>query len=157
VGQEHYDVARGVVRTLQRYKDLQDIIAILGIEELSDEDKRTVARARRIQRFLSQPMFVAEQFTGTPASTSRSGDRPRLQGDPRGQARRLPGAGLLHGRQHRHGVEKASPWKRSMSLARSRPRSRRESASAPAASRQRRGDADLARASGRRSLVRSSA
>ena len=66
VGQEHYDVARGVVRTLQRYKDLQDIIAILGIEELSDEDKRTVARARRIQRFFSQPMFVAEQFTGTP-------------------------------------------------------------------------------------------
>ena len=66
VGQEHYDVARGVVRTLQRYKDLQDIIAILGIEELSDDDKRTVARARRIQRFLSQPMFVAEQFTGTP-------------------------------------------------------------------------------------------
>ncbi len=66
VGQEHYDVARGVVQTLQRYKDLQDIIAILGIEELSDDDKRTVARARRIQRFLSQPMFVAEQFTGTP-------------------------------------------------------------------------------------------
>ena len=66
VGQEHYDTARGVVRTLQRYKDLQDIIAILGIEELSDEDKRIVARARRIQRFFSQPMFVAEQFTGTP-------------------------------------------------------------------------------------------
>jgi F-type H+/Na+-transporting ATPase subunit beta len=66
VGQEHYDVARGVVQTLQRYKDLQDIIAILGIEELSDDDKRTVARARRIDRFLSQPMFVAEQFTGTP-------------------------------------------------------------------------------------------
>ncbi|MBM4410974.1 MAG: F0F1 ATP synthase subunit beta [Chloroflexi bacterium] len=66
VGQEHYDAARGVVRTLQRYKDLQDIIAILGIEELSDDDKRTVARARRIQRFFSQPMFVAEQFTGTP-------------------------------------------------------------------------------------------
>ncbi len=66
VGQEHYDVARGVVRTLQRYKDLQDIIAILGIEELSDEDKRIVGRARRVQRFFSQPMFVAEQFTGTP-------------------------------------------------------------------------------------------
>ena len=66
VGQEHYDTARGVVRTLQRYKDLQDIIAILGVEELSDEDKRVVARARRIQRFFSQPMFVAEQFTGTP-------------------------------------------------------------------------------------------
>ncbi len=64
VGEEHYDVAQGVLRTLQRYKDLQDIIAILGIEELSDDDKQTVARARRIQRFLTQPMFVAEQFTG---------------------------------------------------------------------------------------------
>jgi F-type H+-transporting ATPase subunit beta len=64
VGEEHYSVARGVQRVLQRYKDLQDIIAILGIEELSDEDKLTVARARRIQRFLSQPMFVTEVFTG---------------------------------------------------------------------------------------------
>jgi F-type H+-transporting ATPase subunit beta len=64
VGEEHYSVARGVQRVLQRYKDLQDIIAILGIEELSEEDKLTVARARRIQRFLSQPMFVAEAFTG---------------------------------------------------------------------------------------------
>jgi F-type H+-transporting ATPase subunit beta len=63
VGEEHYSVARGVQRVLQRYKDLQDIIAILGIEELSDEDKLTVARARRIQRFLSQPMFVTEVFT----------------------------------------------------------------------------------------------
>ncbi|MBM3948478.1 MAG: F0F1 ATP synthase subunit beta [SAR202 cluster bacterium] len=66
VGQEHYDVARGVQQVLQRYRDLQDIIAILGIEELSEEDKQTVARARRIQRFLSQPMFVAEPFTGQP-------------------------------------------------------------------------------------------
>jgi len=65
VGEEHYNVARGVQRVLQRYKELQDIIAILGIEELSEEDKLTVARARRIQRFLSQPMFVAEAFTGT--------------------------------------------------------------------------------------------
>ncbi len=64
VGEEHYEVAREVQRVLQRYKDLQDIIAILGMEELSDEDKQTVARARRIQRFLSQPFFVAEQFTG---------------------------------------------------------------------------------------------
>ncbi len=64
VGAEHYAVARGVKSILQRYKDLQDIIAILGIEELSDEDKRTVARARKIERFLSQPMFVAAQFTG---------------------------------------------------------------------------------------------
>jgi F-type H+-transporting ATPase subunit beta len=66
VGQEHYDVARGVQQVLQRYKDLQDIIAILGIEELSDEDKQIVARARRIERFLSQPMFTAEQFTNLP-------------------------------------------------------------------------------------------
>ncbi len=63
VGEEHYTVAREVQRVLQRYKDLQDIIAILGMEELSEEDKQTVARARRIQRFLSQPFFVAEQFT----------------------------------------------------------------------------------------------
>jgi F-type H+-transporting ATPase subunit beta len=64
VGEEHYSVAREVQRVLQRYKDLQDIIAILGIDELSEEDKLVVARARKIQRFLSQPMFVAEQFTG---------------------------------------------------------------------------------------------
>lgn len=66
VGIDHYDVAQNVKKVLQRYKDLQDIIAILGIEELSDEDKLTVARARKIQRFLSQPMFVAEVFTGEP-------------------------------------------------------------------------------------------
>ncbi len=64
VGQEHYDVAQGVKRILQRYKDLQDIIAILGIEELSEEDKLTVTRARKVQKFLSQPFHVAEQFTG---------------------------------------------------------------------------------------------
>jgi F-type H+/Na+-transporting ATPase subunit beta len=64
VGQEHYDVAQGVKRILQRYKDLQDIIAILGIEELSEDDKLTVARARKVQKFLSQPFHVAEQFTG---------------------------------------------------------------------------------------------
>lgn len=68
VGQRHYNVARNVQRILQRYKDLQDIIAILGIEELSDEDKLTVARARKMQRFLTQPMFVAEQFTGIPGA-----------------------------------------------------------------------------------------
>jgi F-type H+-transporting ATPase subunit beta len=66
VSQDHYDVARGVQQVLQKYKDLQDIIAILGMDELSDEDKKTVARARKIQRFLSQPMFVAETFTGSP-------------------------------------------------------------------------------------------
>ena len=66
VGQEHYDVAREVQRILQRYEELQDIIAILGIDELSEEDQVTVKRARRIERFLSHPMFVAEQFTGQP-------------------------------------------------------------------------------------------
>ena len=66
IGQEHYEVARGVQAILQKYNELQDIIAILGMEELSDEDKLTVSRARKIQRFLSQPFFVAEQFTGTP-------------------------------------------------------------------------------------------
>jgi F-type H+/Na+-transporting ATPase subunit beta len=66
IGQEHYEVARSVQRVLQRYKDLQDIIAILGVDELSEEDKLTVNRARRIEKFLSQPMFVAEQFTGRP-------------------------------------------------------------------------------------------
>jgi F-type H+-transporting ATPase subunit beta len=64
IGREHYEVARDVQKTLQRYKELQDIIAILGIEELSDTDRETVSRARKIQRFLSQPFFVAEQFTG---------------------------------------------------------------------------------------------
>ena len=67
-GEEHYSIARRVQETLQKYQELQDIIAILGMEELSDEDKKTVARARRIQRFLSQPMFVAEKFTGTPGA-----------------------------------------------------------------------------------------
>jgi F-type H+-transporting ATPase subunit beta len=66
IGQHHYDVARKVQALLQKYKDLQDIIAILGMDELSEDDKLTVARARKIQRFLSQPFFVASQFTGTP-------------------------------------------------------------------------------------------
>jgi F-type H+-transporting ATPase subunit beta len=66
VGKEHYQTAQRVIEILQKYKDLQDIIAILGMDELSDEDKTTVARARRVQRFLSQPFFVAEQFTGQP-------------------------------------------------------------------------------------------
>ena len=69
VGDEHYRVAQEVIRILQRYKDLQDIIAILGIDELSEEDKRLVQRARRIERFLSQNMMAAEQFTGQPGST----------------------------------------------------------------------------------------
>jgi F-type H+-transporting ATPase subunit beta len=66
LGEEHYLVARQIQQVLQRYKDLQDIIAILGMDELSEEDKLTVSRARKIQRFLSQPFHVAEAFTGTP-------------------------------------------------------------------------------------------
>jgi len=74
VGQEHYDTARAVQKVLQRYKELQDIIAILGMEELSDDDKTAVKRARKIQRFLSQPFFVAETFTGTPGKFVRRAD-----------------------------------------------------------------------------------
>jgi len=77
VSKDHYDVARGVQSVLQKYKDLQDIIAILGIDELSDEDKQTVARARKIQRFLSQPMFVAEVFTGSPGKYVKVEDTVR--------------------------------------------------------------------------------
>ncbi len=77
VGEEHYKVARGVQQVLQRYKDLQDIIAILGMEELSEEDKQTVARARKIQRFLSQPFFVAQQFTGFEGKYVRIADTVR--------------------------------------------------------------------------------
>ncbi len=77
VGQEHYDTARGVQKVLQRYKDLQDIIAILGMDELSEEDKLTVARARKIQKFFSQPFFVAEIFTGSPGKYTSLKDTVR--------------------------------------------------------------------------------
>ena len=77
LGQEHYGTARAVQSVLQRYKDLQDIIAILGMEELSDEDKLTVARARKVQRFLSQPFFVAEVFTGQPGRYVKLADTIR--------------------------------------------------------------------------------
>ncbi len=96
VGQEHYDVAQGVKRILQRYKDLQDIIAILGIDELSEEDKLTVARARKVQRFLSQPFHVAEQFTGIAGGIEDRGHGAFVQGNDRRQARRCSGAGVLH-------------------------------------------------------------
>ena len=97
VGQEHYDVAQGVKRILQRYKDLQDIIAILGIDELSEDDKLTVARARKVQKFLSQPFHVAEQFTGIPGSLRQDCRHgAQLQGNHRRQVRRHPRAGLLH-------------------------------------------------------------
>jgi F-type H+-transporting ATPase subunit beta len=74
VGVEHYEVARRVQSTLQRYRELQDIIAILGIDELSDDDKTLVARARKVERFISQPNFVAEQFTGNPGKYVSIGD-----------------------------------------------------------------------------------
>ncbi len=81
VGEEHYRVAQGVKQTLQRYKDLQDIIAILGIEELSETDKQTVYRARKIQRFLSQPFSVAEVFTGSPGKYVKLADTVKAFGE----------------------------------------------------------------------------
>src|SRR5262249_11090336 len=96
LGQEHYQTARAVQSILQRYKDLQDIIAILGMEELSDEDKQVVGRARKIQRFLSQPFFVAEGVTGPLREDRRY--REELPRDRGRQARRTARAGLLHGR-----------------------------------------------------------
>ena len=85
VGEEHYKTARGVQEILQRYKELQDIIAILGMDELSEEDKLVVSRARKVQRFLSQPFFVAEQFTGlvgkyVPISETIRGFKEILEG-----------------------------------------------------------------------------
>jgi F-type H+-transporting ATPase subunit beta len=102
VGPDHHRVALEVQRILQRHKELQDIIAILGIEELSDEDKLIVARARRIQRFLSQPMFVAEAYTGRKgAYVPLKETHPRLRLNHRGQTRLFARAGLLHVRRHR--------------------------------------------------------
>src|SRR5206468_3190665 len=91
VSEEHYETATRVQEILQRYKDLQDIIAILGIDELSDEDKLTVGRARRIQRFLSQPNFVAEQFTGIPGKYVKLQDTIRgFKGIIEGQYDHIP-------------------------------------------------------------------
>ena len=102
VGEEHYAVARQVQQVLQRYKALQDIIAILGMDELSEEDKLTVARARKIERFLSQPFLVAEVFTGSPGKfVDLAGHHQGLQGPGRRQVRPPAGGGLLHGRHHR--------------------------------------------------------
>ena len=102
IGEEHYNVARGVQAVLQRYKELQDIIAILGMDELSEDDKRTVSRARKIQRFLSQPFNVAEGVH-RPGRQDRAaqGHDPRLQGHSRRRVRSPAGAGVLHGRRHR--------------------------------------------------------
>ncbi|MEI2640831.1 MAG: F0F1 ATP synthase subunit epsilon [Candidatus Nanopelagicales bacterium] len=102
IGDEHYAVAARVKEILQRYKDLQDIIAILGIDELSEEDKILVNRARRIQRFLSQNMFVAEAFTGQPGSFVPVEETiAQLQGAGRRRLRPHPGAGVLHVWWHR--------------------------------------------------------
>ena len=102
VGQEHYDVAQETKRVLQRYRDLQDIIAILGIDELSEEDKSTVARARRLQRFMSQPFFVAEVFTGRRGPYVSIKDTvATFKEILEGKADDLPGAGLLPGRHDR--------------------------------------------------------
>ena len=102
VGEEHYRIARGVQEVLQRYKDLQDIIAILGMDELSEDDKQVVSRARKIERFLSQPFYVAEQFTGTPGTYVEVADTiAGFREIVEGKHDDLPGAGLLHGRDHR--------------------------------------------------------
>ena len=93
LGEEHYDTARKVQSILQKYKSLQDIIAILGMDELSEEDKLTVARARKIERFLSQPFFVAEVFTGSPGQLVPLEDTIRsFKGLVEGQYDHLPEA-----------------------------------------------------------------
>ena len=100
---------------LQRYKALQDIIAILGMDELSEEDKLTVARARKIERFLSQPFYVAEVFTGSPGELVELADTIKgFKGLVRRRVRPPAGSGLLHGRHHRGGGrEGAAPGGRS--------------------------------------------
>ena len=133
LGEEHFEVANQVKEILQRYKELQDIIAILGIDELSDEDKLVVQRARKVERFLSQPFFVAEQFTGTPGAVRPDRrDDPRLQGDHRGQARRPARARLLpqgHDRRRRRERPRASGtrWPATTFPSRSSPRRARSS------------------------------
>ena len=110
VSDEHYATATAVQQILQRYKDLQDIIAILGMDELTDEDKLVVSRARKIERFLSQPNFVAEQFTGHARQVRQArGHDQGLPGDHRGPARRSAGGGVLHGRADRGGRREGAP------------------------------------------------
>ncbi|MDI5987386.1 F0F1 ATP synthase subunit beta [Halomonas sp. M4R5S39] len=112
VGEEHYDTARGVQNVLQRYKELKDIIAILGMDELSDEDKQAVARARRIQRFLSQPFFVAEVFTGSPGKYVSLKDTIRgFQGILNGEYDDLPEQAFYMVGSIDEAVEKANQMK----------------------------------------------
>ena len=107
VGDEHYQTARMVQQILQKYKSLQDIIAILGMDELSEEDKIAVARARKIERFLSQPFFVAEVFTGSPGKFVDLADTIKgFRATLRRQVRPSAGSSLLHGRHHRRGRRK---------------------------------------------------
>ncbi|MCC5884645.1 MAG: F0F1 ATP synthase subunit beta [Halomonas sp.] len=112
VGEEHYNTARGVQNVLQRYKELKDIIAILGMDELSDEDKQTVSRARRIQRFLSQPFFVAEVFTGAPGKYVSLKDTIRgFQGILEGEYDNLPEQAFYMVGSIDEAVEKANQMK----------------------------------------------
>lgn len=102
VGKEHYETARGVQTVLQRYKELKDIIAIPGMDELSEEDKLTVARARKIERFLSQPFFVAEVFTGSPGKYVPLKETIRgFRGILKGEYDDLPEQAVLHGWRYR--------------------------------------------------------
>ena len=104
VGERHFNVARRVQQILQRYRELQDIIAILGVDELSEEDKQVVARARRIERFLSQPFIVGEAFTGKEGQDHAARrDDPVVRGNLRRQARHAAGAGVHVRRRHRRG------------------------------------------------------
>ncbi|KPQ25846.1 MAG: ATP synthase F1, beta subunit [Halomonas sp. HL-48] len=113
VGQEHYDTARGVQNVLQRYKELKDIIAILGMDELSDEDKLAVARARKIQRFLSQPFFVAEVFTGAPGKYVSLKDTIRgFQGILEGEYDDMPEQAFYMVGSIEEAVEKANQMKK---------------------------------------------
>jgi F-type H+/Na+-transporting ATPase subunit beta len=108
VGDEHYRVARGVQEILQRYRDLQDIIAILGMDELSEEDKIVVNRARRVQRFLSQSFFVAEQFTGMPGQYVSTEDTIRSFAELlEGKHDTLPESAFLYCGTIEDAVEKA--------------------------------------------------
>jgi F-type H+-transporting ATPase subunit beta len=108
VGEEHYDVARRIQSTLQRYKSLQDIIAILGMDELSEEDKLTVARARKIERFLSQPFHVAEVFTGSPGKLVSLDDTIKgFKGLVEGQYDHLPEAAFYMVGTIEEAIEKA--------------------------------------------------
>jgi F-type H+-transporting ATPase subunit beta len=112
IGQEHYTVARNVVQILQRYKDLQDIIAILGVDELSEDDKLIVARARKIEKFLSQPFHVAEQFTGIKGKYVSIADTVRsFKGLAAGEYDHLPEQAFMYVGAIEEAVEKAEKLK----------------------------------------------